>query len=86
MNTNWSKILLFGLLFGVAGFVLGRLCGSCHQGGCGPRGGHAECHQEAGKADCCKGGHHAAGPGGDTIRVVSPATSDTVLMVSPSAH
>lgn len=47
MNTNWSKILVFGLLFGIAGYFIGRCCGS-H---CGS---HEGC--EKGMAGCERGG------------------------------
>lgn len=54
MNTNWSKILLFSLLFGALGFILGRMCGHAHgcghHEGCGPR-------EEA----CMQGGHCEGG-------------------------
>ncbi len=47
MNNPWLKILVFGLLFGIGGFLIGRCCG----GGCGhDRGG---CHKEM---SCCKDG------------------------------
>jgi hypothetical protein len=48
MNNQWVKILVFGLLFGIGGYLIGRTCGH----GCGHRGG---CHGEAG---CHKDGHH----------------------------
>jgi len=37
MDTNWGKILLFSLLFGAVGFLIGRTTGGgCHRGGgCG---------------------------------------------------
>ncbi|MBX2982110.1 MAG: hypothetical protein WBB32_17105 [Flavobacteriales bacterium] len=35
MNSNWAKILLFSILFGVLGFILGRVCGSCGPRSCG---------------------------------------------------
>lgn len=84
MNTNWSKILLFSLLFGVLGFVLGRMCGSCHGGGCEKEGmgmhDGATCHGEAGMAGkggaCCKMGEHhdsaMVATGGDTTKVMTP--------------
>ncbi|MFT3886480.1 MAG: hypothetical protein QM724_13970 [Flavobacteriales bacterium] len=67
MNTNWTKILLFSLLFGAIGFLLGRVCGH----GCGDQGcerGKMECHgkgacdkagcdQQKGAACCKMGGH-----------------------------
>lgn len=67
MNNPWVKILVFGLLFGIGGFLIGRCCGGgCHKGGCGKE---AACHGkgacaegEAGK-DCCKGGGHHGGHG-----------------------
>ena len=46
MNNPWLKILVFGLLFGIGGFLIGRCCGN----GCGDRGG---CHKEM---SCCKDG------------------------------
>ena len=59
MNTNWAKILLFSLLFGIAGFFIGRTCMS----NCGDKGG---CHKEMSCCDkngdcvhggsCCKAG------------------------------
>lgn len=53
MNTNWSKILVFSLLFGLAGFFIGRCCSK----GCGPdRGG---CHKQM--ACCDKDGNCAHG-------------------------
>lgn len=69
MNNPWVKILVFGLLFGIGGFLIGRCCGGgCHKGGCDKE---AACHgkgacseggAEAGK-DCCKGGGHHGGHG-----------------------
>jgi len=67
MNTNWSKILLFSLLFGAVGFVIGRMCGhGCgHKGdACGPEahacapGGHEACMEGGhGRGACCMDGH-----------------------------
>lgn len=61
MNTNWTKVLLFSLLFGAVGFILGRMCGH----GCGERQGcergAMECHGksmcEHGGGCCTEGGH-----------------------------
>ena len=59
MNTNWAKILLFSLLFGIAGFFIGRTCmsnygdrGACHKemSGCSKDG---KCEHDGG---CCKAG------------------------------
>ncbi len=47
MNNPWLKILVFGLLFGIGGFLIGRSCGH----GCGHKGGG--CHKEM---SCCKDG------------------------------
>lgn len=62
MNTNWSKILVFGLLFGIAGYFIGRSC----SGACGRD--RAGCHREMSCCDkdgncvhggsCCKPGGH----------------------------
>ncbi|MBS1583396.1 MAG: hypothetical protein JST66_14445 [Bacteroidetes bacterium] len=83
MNTNWSKILLFSLLFGILGFVLGRMCGSCHRDAACGREGAMECHGEGhGKGACCKPGEHH-GMAGDTVQVVTPGTRDTVRVVQP---
>ncbi|MEZ4740586.1 MAG: hypothetical protein R2818_14795 [Flavobacteriales bacterium] len=54
MNTNWIKILLFSLLFGIAGFFVGRTCMS----NCGDRG---SCHAEM--SGCSKGGKCEHGGG-----------------------
>lgn len=69
MNTNWSKILVFGLLFGIAGFFIGRCCGK----GCGRDGGG--CHKQMACCDkdgncehggtCCKEGGHCDKAGCD---------------------
>ena len=41
MNSNWTKILLFSILFAILGFILGRVtCGSCGPANCGPEGMH----------------------------------------------
>jgi hypothetical protein len=59
MNTNWSKILVFGLLFGIAGFFIGR----CARG-CGDRGG---CHKPMACCDKdgnCEHGGTCCKPGG----------------------
>ncbi|HEX2618207.1 MAG TPA: hypothetical protein VHL57_11740 [Flavobacteriales bacterium] len=60
MNTNWTKILLFSLLFAAIGFILGRVCGhGCGSGGC--ERGQAECHGKSmcahGGSCCTEGGH-----------------------------
>lgn len=61
MNTNWSKILVFGLLFGIAGFFIGRCCGKdCG----GDRGG---CHKQMACCDKdgnCEHGSSCCKPGG----------------------
>lgn len=69
MNSPWIKILVFGLLFAIGGFLIGRSCGGhCGKGECGRV---ASCHgnatcahgegctkEECKKGDsCCKGGH-----------------------------
>ncbi len=46
MNNPWLKILVFGLLFGIGGFLIGRCCGN----GCSDKGG---CNKEM---SCCKDG------------------------------
>ena len=59
MNNPWLKILVFGLLFGIGGFLIGRCCGGCHKGGCEKEG--AACHGESmcehGGGCCSEGGH-----------------------------
>lgn len=72
MNTNWSKTLLFSLLFLVLGGVIGHMVtyhmmrGCGHHGGCGMS---ASCghgggmHHGEGKASCCAGGGHGHGEG-----------------------
>ncbi len=59
MNTNWSKVLVFALLFGVAGFFIGR--STSH--GCGDHSrGHMQlaCCDKDGNCEhggtCCKPG------------------------------
>jgi hypothetical protein len=52
MNNQWVKILVFGLLFGIGGYLIGRTCGR----GCVDRGG---CHGEM----SCRGDHHGKGQG-----------------------
>lgn len=57
MNSNWSKILLFSLLFGVLGFILGHVFGaSCSEGKC-DKGSMSAMRSEAcahdGKEKCC---------------------------------
>ncbi len=74
MNNPWVKVLVFSLLFGAIGFLLGRTC--CHGGGCGRDRGHCEksaaWHGEGacdhGGACCTEGGkcdkaecHHTMG-------------------------
>ena len=55
MNNPWLKILVFGLLFGIGGFLIGRCCGGggCHKGG-------GACHGQSmcdhGGACCSEGG------------------------------
>lgn len=69
MNGNWAKILLFSILFLVLGFILGRVCGNCGGGKCGPggmrgeacmmkgeMGGDACMHGKKGKCCSMKGG------------------------------
>ncbi|MBL7951837.1 MAG: hypothetical protein JNM62_08955 [Flavobacteriales bacterium] len=61
MNTNWSKILVFGLLFGIAGFFIGRCSGK----GCGPDRG--ACHKPMACCDKdgnCEHGGTCCKPGG----------------------
>ncbi len=66
MNNPWLKILVFSLLFGAVGFLLGRNCcgggrdrGHCEAGmGCAKGG--AECH---GKSMCDHGGACCSGEG-----------------------
>ena len=60
MNTNWSKILVFGLLFGIAGFFIGRFTTHGH----GERGG---CHKQLACCDKdgnCEHGGTCCKPGG----------------------
>ena len=54
MNGNWGKVILFSILFGVLGFILGRVCsGSCGTSGCGPDGKRGEACMHGGmKGDC----------------------------------
>jgi hypothetical protein len=52
MNGNWAKILLFSLIFGILGFILGRMCGSCGTDNCGPGGMRGEaCMHEGMRGD-----------------------------------
>lgn len=59
MNNQWAKIILFSLLFGVLGFILGRVCAMhCGAGNCGPggmRGGACAMHGGMG-GDACQHG------------------------------
>lgn len=59
MNNPWLKILVFGLLFGIGGFLIGRCCGGCQKGGCDKDG--AACHGQSmcehGGSCCSEGGH-----------------------------
>ncbi|MCC7502327.1 MAG: hypothetical protein IT229_07340 [Flavobacteriales bacterium] len=66
MNNPWLKILVFSLLFGAVGFLLGRNCcgggrdrGHCEAGMSCKKGG-AECH---GKSMCEHGGACCSGEG-----------------------
>jgi hypothetical protein len=71
MNTNWSKILLFSLLFLVLGAVIGHMITyhmmrGCHHGGCGMKescGHGGGMHHGSGKGSCCAGGSHGHGEG-----------------------
>ncbi len=62
MNSPWIKILVFGLLFAIGGFLIGRSCGGhCGKGGCGRVAschGNATCAHGEGctKEECKKGG------------------------------
>jgi hypothetical protein len=47
MNNQWVKILVFGLLFGIGGYLIGRCCGSR----CGGHGDMA-CCKDGGKEGC----------------------------------
>lgn len=65
MNNTWVKILVFGLLFGIGGFLIGRCCGTCHHGcakgescemgmrGCPEGHGDACMHGKEGGMDAC---------------------------------
>jgi hypothetical protein len=57
MNSNWAKILLFSILFLVLGFILGRVCGNCGGGKCGPGDMHGACstHEGMGGEACAHG-------------------------------
>ena len=58
MNGNWAKIPLFSILFLVLGFILGRVCGNCGGGKCGPgemRGGGCAMHGDMGGEACMHG-------------------------------
>lgn len=62
MGNNWAKILLFSILFGVLGFILGRMCGMhCATEKCGPGGmGGGACMMHGGMGgDAC--GHGMKG-------------------------
>lgn len=80
MNGNWAKILLFSFLFLVLGFILGRLCGNCGGGKCGPggmRGGACAMHGghggEIGEHGTCCG--MKGGPAGETAAADSLHTA-----------
>jgi hypothetical protein len=65
MNNPWSKILVFGLLFGIAGFFIGRCTGSCGTQGCEK--GHGEGHGQmacCNKDGVCEHGGTCCQPGG----------------------
>lgn len=77
MNGNWGKIILFSLLFLVLGFILGRLCGNCGGGKCGPGGMHGgdramhggHCGEGGGQGKCCniKGGSQGGSAAADSL-------------------
>jgi hypothetical protein len=65
MNNPWLKILVFGLLFGIGGFLIGRCCGH----GCGDKGACEQkmaCCNKDGKCEhggtCCQPGGHCDKP------------------------
>jgi hypothetical protein len=52
MKENWFAILMFSLIFGILGFLLGRTCCTCHGG----------CHGQRSQQCCAEGPScHAGG-------------------------
>ena len=73
MNNKWLQIVVFSLLFGAVGLLLGRSCNSCGGGGCSKgevhcaknEGGMGACGHKACDHKGCTGGGGKCAHGGD---------------------